>query len=109
MKVTVHDSTIRPWGREWQVTVIDDNGKTWNELIVNSSKDPSAISEVAEKMIKDRLLNIVQDPKPEIIYKESEVELILKEKGYLKTDEKLEDLKSLSELVATTSEIEAIK
>ena len=105
MKVIVHDSTVRPWGREWQVTVVDDNGKVWNESIVNSSKDPSAIAEIAGKMIADKISNIVEEPKPEITYKASEVEALLKEKGYLRPEEKLEDLKPFTEIIAITSEV----
>lgn len=106
--VTVHDSTVRLWGREWQVTVIDDNGKVWEESIVSSEKDPSVIAEIAEKIISDRLLNVVEELKPEIMYKTSEVESLLKEKGYLEVNEKLEDLKPLSEIV-TATEVESIK
>lgn len=106
--VTVHDSTARLWGREWQVTVIDDNGKVWEESIVSSEKDPSVIAEIAEKIISDRLLNVVEELKPEIMYKTSEVEALLKEKGYLEVNEKLEDLKPLSEIV-TATEVESIK
>lgn len=99
MKITVHDSTVRPWGREWQVTVVDDNGKVWEEAIVNSEKDPSIISDIAERLIIDRLENIVEEPKAEIIYKASEIEALLKEKGYLQAEEKIEDLKPLSDLI----------
>lgn len=63
--------------------------------------DKDADLNLASRMSK-AIDNIINTPKPEIQINKSEVETILKEKGFLGSTQTLEDLKTLDELIAET-------
>ena len=61
----------------------------------------------AEKQMAKIAANIASEPAPEVQMNKSEVEAILKEKGFLQAAETLEQLKTLEEL--KTADVEVIK
>lgn len=63
--------------------------------------DKDADLNLASRMSK-AIDNIINTPKPEIQINKSEVETILKEKGFLGSTQTLEDSKTLDELIAET-------
>ena len=91
-----YDVCLRAWGPECQYTAIRaDNGKHINDTV--SIKDVKLDEDSLREIIIERLSWVDRpDESPEksiTYYTEDDVERILRDKGYLKDNEKLKDLK----------------
>jgi len=88
----------RPWGEEIRFSAIDKiTGNIINEVIPfkGGRKDKEEILKIISNKID--LLSQSIPEEPDVVYTKIEVETLLKEKGYLSEEQKLEDLRDLKE------------
>lgn len=107
-KYITHKLINRPWGPECRYTVAKADGSHINDVVVI----PSMKIEEKEltEIVAARLAMIDIEPEiiePEQTYTATQVKELLIEKGYMSSQEKLEDLKPVSELVAKVSAVKA--
>lgn len=85
---------MRPWGNEVRFTATDtDTDKVYNEVIRISAKatEKDVVAAITAKL--DRITTAEANaPEPEIIYTKSEIETLLRDKGYLTEEQGLDDL-----------------
>jgi hypothetical protein len=91
--------------KTWDVTIGFNNDTSKDNFTVtcrfkSAAEIVSGLSARAQQIINNRLAELAMVPDKQMM--ESEVKSVLIEKGYLKVDETLEDLKPLSELIAET-------
>ncbi|MHA2019599.1 MAG: hypothetical protein ACTSXY_15130 [Promethearchaeota archaeon] len=101
LKYKVHSQDYRENQYELFYDLIDENGNVViGNRIISIGKEKSDDKKI-DKIMKDVILEFenapIEDP-IEKVYIEFEIEELLKEKGFLKSDEKLKDLKTLKEL-----------
>lgn len=101
-KYITHKIIPRLWGVECRFTVarlIDDSHINDIVMIPNEKVDEKEIGFFILERLKliDHPINVII---PERIYAEKEIEALLVEKGYLTIDQKIEELKTLAELIA---------
>lgn len=89
----LHTLKTRPWGFEIPITFYHESGDEYNYIMVfRTKKEPD------EKAIKEQISfwgdKILNQPIEidNIMMSKSEIEAILREKGYLTEEQKLEDL-----------------
>lgn len=88
----------RPWGKEIRFSATDKiTGNIINEVIPfkGDRKDKEEILKIISNRIDLLSQSITEEP--DVVYAKTEVETLLKEKGYLSEEQKLEDLKDLKE------------
>jgi len=99
-KYLAHKIVPRPWGIECRFAVArltDDSHINDIAMLETGKEDEKEIALAVAKRLS--LIDVpVEYKEPERIYTEAEIKSLLVEKGYLKEEEKVEDLKALSEL-----------
>ncbi|MEW5797331.1 MAG: hypothetical protein AB1772_13380 [Candidatus Zixiibacteriota bacterium] len=97
--------TVRPWGIEQWIDLFDDRGTHVRSFAMNyRDKAPADLTDKIHANIDRIDAELHELPvEPEVPMTKSEIEAILKEKGYLEADQKLEDLP------VKTAEVEAPK
>jgi len=86
-----HTIQPHPWGYELPITITTDDGEI-HELLIRYDKPPSEaqIDKSTQEQIQRIEATVLEEP-DELMFK-SEVEALLRSKGYLRKDQKLEDL-----------------
>lgn len=118
MKYTIHSQALREGQYHLLYSAYDDDGK----LIIGNGQYTVGYGKIDDKEIEALFTYTIfpqlAEPKIEAAFETeetmmiSEVENLLKEKGLLATDEKLEDLKTITEIEAAVSDakvVEAVK
>ena len=95
----LHTAKQTPWGYEIPAVFIDDNTKEVYEQIMLFQKAPKVAEISAMAAFWIEKITMPEEPVDETMTK-SEVESLLIEKGYLTSEETLDDLKIKTDLLA---------